>query len=159
MGPYRDKRFIAEHRGGPLLKDHHRMLILWSCLCVEHVFPLLAGKVNERILNALIIARSWAKGNVTVGEARKASVDMLSLARELTVPSEVAIVRAAGHAVATAHMADHSLGGALYALKAIKHSGLSIIAERKWQNEQLPPEIEELILSSREKKEKAMGLL
>lgn len=159
MGPYRDKRFVAEHRGGALLKDHHRQLILWSCVCVEHVFPLLAGKVNERMLNALAVARSWAKGNVTVGEARKASVDMLALARELTVPSEVAIVRAAGHAVATAHMAGHSLGGALYALKAIKHSGLSIIAERKWQNEQLPPEIEELILSSREKKEKAMGLL
>jgi hypothetical protein len=159
MGPYRDKRFIAEHRGGPLKKDHHRLLILWSCICVEHVFPLLAGKVNERILNALAVARSWANGNVTVGEARKAAADMLSLAREVTDPGVIAIVRAAGHAVATAHMADHSLGGALYALKAVKISGLSVIAERKWQNEQLSPEIEELILSSREKKEKAMGLL
>lgn len=159
MGPYRDKRFIAGHRGGPLKKDHHRELILWSCLCVEHVFALQAGQVNERILKALFIARAWAAGNVTVGEARKASADMLALARELTDPGEIAIVRAAGHAVATAHMADHSLGGALYALKAVKHSGNSVEAERKWQNEQLVPAIEELILSSREKKEKAMGLL
>jgi hypothetical protein len=32
----------------------------------------------------------------------------------------VALARAVGHAVATAHMADHSLRAADYALKAIK---------------------------------------
>jgi hypothetical protein len=159
MSPYRDKRYIAAHRGGPLPKEQHRQLILWSCACVEHVFILLAGEVNERLQNALRVARAWANGTATVGDARKASVDMLALARELTDPGVIAIVRAAGHAVATANMADHALGGALYALKAIKQAGLSIEAERKWQNEQLPPEIEELVLSSREKKEKAMGLI
>jgi hypothetical protein len=159
MAPYRDKRFVAEHRGGPLNMDQHRQLILWSCECVEHVLPLASARVNEHVQQALCVAREWAKGNTTVGEARKASVAMLALARELTDPGEIAVVRAAGHAVATAHMADHSLGGALYALKATKHAGLLIGIERKWQNAQLPPEIEELVISSREKKEKAMGLL
>lgn len=131
----------------------------WSCQCVEHVLPLASPRVNEHVQKALQMAKEWSSGDATVGQAGKASVEMLALARELTDPGQIAIVRAAGHAVATAHMADHSLGGALYALKAVKHAGLLIEIERKWQNAQLPPEIEELVLSTREKKEKAMGLL
>jgi len=49
-------------------------------------------------------------------------------------------------------MADHSLGAALYALKAVKNSGKSVDVERKWQNEQLPSEIRELVLTAREAK-------
>jgi Imm-5 like putative immunity protein len=49
-------------------------------------------------------------------------------------------------------MADHSLGSALYALKAVKNAGKSVEAERKWQNDQLPPEIKELVLTSRGEK-------
>ena len=63
-----------------------------------------------------------------------------------------------GHAVATAHMADHALGVALYALKAIQQSGNSIDEERKWQNEQLPIEIRDLILKTRGLKEKALKI-
>ena len=63
-----------------------------------------------------------------------------------------------GHAVATAHMADHALGAALYALKAIQQSGNSIDEERKWQNEQLPIEIRDLILKTRGLKEKALKI-
>jgi hypothetical protein len=51
-------------------------------------------------------------------------------------------------------MADHSLGAALYALKAVKNAGKSTDAERKWQNEQLPPEIRELVLTAIREKEK-----
>jgi len=50
-------------------------------------------------------------------------------------------------------MADHSLGAALYALKAVKCAGKPVEAERKWQNEQLPPEILELVRSARNNKE------
>jgi len=60
--------------------------------------------------------------------------------------------------VATAHMADHSLGAALYALKAVKSAGRSIDAERKWQNEQLPQEIMELVLTARSKKENVLKI-
>jgi hypothetical protein len=50
-------------------------------------------------------------------------------------------------------MADHSLGAALYALKAVKNAGRSTDAERKWQKEQLPSEIKELVLTSMSSKE------
>jgi len=50
-------------------------------------------------------------------------------------------------------MADHSIGAAEYALKAVKISGKSIEKERKWQNEKLTPDISELILTARQEKE------
>jgi hypothetical protein len=50
-------------------------------------------------------------------------------------------------------MADHSLGGSMYSLKAIRVAGGSPDDERNWQNEQLQPEIKELAISGRKMKE------
>jgi len=149
----RDQRWVAEHRGGPLKKAQHQQLIIWSCACVEHVLSQLSPDIDDRLKYALLIAKQWATGNATVGGARKASVGAHAAAREFSNPIEIAISRASGHAVATAHMADHSLGGTLYSLKAVKLAGKSVEAERTWQNQQLPPEIKELVLSTRIEKE------
>jgi hypothetical protein len=149
----RDKRFIAEHRGGLLKKDHHRQLIKWACKCSEHVLPLCSEKVDERLIKALLIAKEWATGNAKVGDAMKASVGSHAAARASANPISIAVARSVGQAVATAHMADHSLGAAIYALKAVKFADKSIDAERKWQNEQLPSEIMELVLTTRTEKE------
>jgi len=73
------------------------------------VLPLFGKKIDERLLHALFIANEWAKGKATVGDAMKASVEAHAAAREATDPVSTAIARAVGHAVATAHMADHSL--------------------------------------------------
>ena len=150
----RDNRFIAEHRGGLLTKKHHHQLMIWACICAEHVLPLLDGTLDERLKNALLIAREWANGNTTAGEAMKASAGAHAVARVLTDPTSIAVARAVGQAVASAHMADHSLEAAIYALKAIKSAGKSIVTERKWQNEQLPLEIKEIVLTTRTIKEK-----
>ena len=149
----RDKRFIAEHRGGPLKKEQHRQLIKWAYGCVEHVLPLFGEKLDERLKNAILIAKEWEKGNATVGDARNAAFGAIDLANESSNPISIAIARAAGQAVATAHMADHSLGAAVYALKAVKNAGKSVDEERKWQNEQLPSEIMDLVLTTRSQKE------
>jgi hypothetical protein len=149
----RDKRFIAEHRGGLLKKEQHRQLIKWACDCTEHVLPLSSETLDERLKNALLIAKEWANGNTTVGDAMKASVASHAVARESSNPTSIAVARSIGQAVATAHMADHSLGAAVYALKAVKNAGKSIDAERKWQNKQLPSEIMELVLTTRSEKE------
>ena len=154
----RDKRFVAEHRGGPLKKEQHYQLMKWACACAEHVLPLFGKTIDERLKHTLFIAKEWAKGKTTVGEARKAAIASHAAARESSNPIAIAVARAVGHAVATAHMADHSLGAALYALKAVKNSGKSINAERKWQNEQLPSEIKKLVLTARNKKEQIFKL-
>ena len=148
----RDQRFVAEHRGGPLKKEQHRQLIRWACDCAENVLPLFGEKVDERLNYALLIAEEWSNGKATVGDARNASLQAIAVANESSNPIAIAVARAVGHAVATAHMADHSLVSALYALKAVKNAGKSIDAERKWQNEQLPAEIMELVLTARSKK-------
>lgn len=149
----RDKRFIAAHRGGPLTKERHFQLMLWACSCAEHVLPYFGEKPDHRLINAIQTGRNWTNGSASVGEARKAAVGCLVLARELNDPVSVAVVRAAGHAVATAHMADHSPGASLYALKAVNIAGGSPETERKWQDAQLPDEIRELALSGRSMKE------
>jgi phosphoglycerate dehydrogenase-like enzyme len=153
----RDKRFIAEHRGGLLKKEQHLQLIKWACDCAENVLSLFGEKLDNRLKDALFIAKG-AKGKVTVADARNASLKAIAVANESSNPVAIAVARAVGHAVATAHMADHSLGAALYALKAIKNAGKSVDAERKWQNEQLPSEIKELVLSTRSKKEKDLKI-
>lgn len=150
----RDQRFVAEHRGGVLNKVQHRQLMTWSCACVEHVLDLYGPVLEERIAMALRMGKAWVIGEATVGEARRASVDMLALARELVNPVQIALVRAAGHAVATAHMADHSMGGALYAIKAVNCAGKSMEEEHIWQVAQLPLEMKDFVLEVMELKAK-----
>jgi hypothetical protein len=150
----RDKRFVTEHRGGTLKKVQHIQLIIWASACAEHVLPLLGEKLDDRLLYALFIASEWGKDKVSVGNAMKASQGAHAVARESSDPVKIAVARAIGHAVATAHMADHSLGSALYALKAVKSKGDSVDLERKWQNDHLPFEIRDLIISAMINKEK-----
>jgi hypothetical protein len=146
----RDQRFVAVHRGGLLIKEHHHQLMSWAADCAEHVLPFFAEPVDARLLEALQTARAWARGEIPVGNAQKASVQSHAVARELVNPAAIAVARAVGQAVATAHMADHSLGAALYALKAVKAADQSVDAEKTWQHKQLPLEINELVLSALE---------
>lgn len=159
----RDKRFVAVHRGGLLTKENHHKLIKWARACAEHVLSLSDGTLDARLLHALHVAKEWENGNVPVGDAMKASVGAHAVAREATNPISIAVARSIGHAVATAHMADHSLGGPLYALKAVKCADGSIDEERKWQKEQLqqlqlPSEVMELVLITLMEKEKAFKI-
>ena len=154
----RDNRFVAVHRGGPLTKDQHHQLIRWARECSEHVLPLIGENIDKRLIYALYVAEKWEKEKATVGEARKASVSAHVVARESSNPIITAVARSIGHTVATPHMADHSLGAALYALKAVKNAGKSVEAERKWQSEQLPSEVMELVLTAMNLKEKHFKL-
>jgi hypothetical protein len=146
----RDKRFVAEHRGGQLTRERHRQLMLWAIQCAQHVLPIYGEKIDPRLENALKVAEAWRMGKASVGDARNAAVAAHDVAREASNPAAVAVARAVGHAVATAHMADHSLGPVVYGLKAVKAAGGSVEAERKWQIEHLPANVKELVLSALE---------
>jgi hypothetical protein len=145
----RDKRFIAENRGGPLKKEQHYQIITWACDCAEHVVHLIREPLDERLSHALKVVQEWKSGNASVGEAMKASTAAHAVARESSGPTARAVARSIGQAVATAHMADHALGAAWYAVKAVNLAGQSTDAERRWQDEHLPPEIKDLILTAR----------
>ena len=151
----RDNRFRAEHRGGPLSLTNHRLLAIWAADCVEHALPLFTSEYPEddRPKKAIEAARAWSHGKISVGEARTAAFDTHTSAREADVKAAQFIARAAGHAAGTAHMADHAPNAALYVIKAIKASSkqdkkdILVEEERKWQQQQLPEAIKELVLS------------
>lgn len=145
----RDRRFVAVHRGGPLDAAKHRLLASWAAHCAEHLLPLFEEcSSDDRPRRAVQTARAWIQGEASVGACQKAAVGAHAAARSVTNKAAVAAARAAGHAVATAHAADHSLGPVIYGLKAIEAAGGSTDAERTWQLEQLPDEVRELVVSA-----------
>ena len=137
--------FIAEHLGGPLTKENHRKLSRWARECSEHVLSLAGNDIDKRLLYALEISKKWENGNVPTGIAMKASLDAHAVAREAEEPAYKAVARSVGQTVATAHMADHSIGGAFYALKAVKLANKDIKKEREWQIKKLNELSSELI--------------
>lgn len=148
----RDKRFVAEHRGGPLKKEQHHELIKWASDSAEHVLYLFGEPVDTRLLNAIKVAGDWKDGKASVGDARNASLEAINVAKESSNLTQSMVARSVGHAVATAHMADHALVAAWYALKAVKSADKSVDNERRWQDGQLPSDIMELVLSARKAK-------
>jgi Imm-5 like putative immunity protein len=145
----RDRRFVAVHRGGRLDKTKHVLLALWASDCAERVLPLFEEcSADDRPRRAIETARAWARGKVSVGAAQKAAVAAHAAARGVKNKSAIAAARAAGHAVATAHMADHSLGPVIYAMKALEAKGVPAEVERMWQIEQLPADLQELVVSA-----------
>jgi len=80
----------------------------------------------------------------------KASLGAHAAARESSDATLKAVAKSVGLTVATAPMADHSTGAALYAPKVLKHAGKSADEEREWQKKklhQLPSGIAELVLT------------
>lgn len=148
--------FIAEHRGGPLSKENHHKLMKWARQCSEHVLFLVDQEIDDRLLFALEVSKKWEEGSMTTGVAMKASLDAHAVARQSDNPIYKAVARSIGQTVATAHMADHSLQGASYALNAIQHASMDVNIEREWQIEklgELPSDIIEIV-----KKRKALKL-
>ena len=85
-------------------------------------------------------------------QARQAAYAAFAAAKIATGAARES-ARAAGHAVATAHMADHELCAAAYALRAVRAAssmGTWDDAGRNecyWQRERLPDAIRALVLS------------
>jgi hypothetical protein len=145
----RARQFVAEHRGGSLSIEQYCKLIIWACDCSKHVLHLFGKRIDKRLTHALNVAMAWIQGKASVGDARKASLGAIAVANEISDKTAIAVARAVGHAVATAHMADHCLRSAWYALKAVKCAGGSVDEERRWQNEQLSSEVLDLVLTAR----------
>jgi hypothetical protein len=149
----RDRRFVAKHRGGPLSKNKHYLMALWAAACAEHVLSVLwKNDIDQRPINAVRQARAWAGGEISVGDARKAAVAAHASARASRNAAATAAARAAGHAAATAHMADHCMATAWYALKGAELGGNNAERERRWQVRKLPKAIRDLVVSGCERR-------
>lgn len=149
----RDERFVTFRRGGTLADPHHHLLALWAASCAEHVLQLFesARPEDARPRRAIGHARAWARGEVTMMQARAAGGHAMGAARDLRGAARHAAY-AAGQAGAVAHVAAHELGAAAYAIKAVRAAapvGESDAAGRRecrWQRDQLPDPIRDLVL-------------
>jgi hypothetical protein len=149
----RDPRFITVRRGGTLQDAHHRLHAVWAADCAQHVLPFFeqTQPSDDRPRRAIDQARAWARGEITMTQARTAAFAAHAAAREAFGAAKEA-ARAAGHAVAVAHMAAHELGAAAYAIRAARAAAPEDQREEagrlecQWQRAQLPGEIRELVL-------------
>ena len=149
----RDPRFITVRRGGTLQDADHHLLAIWAADCAQHVLHLFEEMQpnDDRPRRAIELARAWTRGEITMSQARAAAGTANAAARELSGAARHAAY-AAGQAAAVAHVAAHELGAAAYAIKAARAAAPGCEGESagrlecRWQREQLPDAIRELVL-------------
>jgi len=133
-------------------KEDQRLLAIWAADCAERVIPyfLRAFPDDERPCRAIETCRTYVRTGVfSMAGIRGASLAAHAAAR-MAKENDAACfaARAAGQAVATAHVPQHALGSAYYALKAVAaadpaNAGEKIAEEREWQLRRLPDHLRE----------------
>ena len=128
-------------------KTDHKTLAIWAVDCAERVLPYFEEKYSEdhRPRNALETLQTWINTGVfRMAVIRKASLDAHAAAREVGEDNAAhSAARAAGQAVATAHVPTHSIGAAIYALQAVHRAArasdadAAVAKERDWQYQHL----------------------
>ena len=146
----RDPRFITVRRGGSLEEADHHLLAAWAADCAQHVLHLFeqARPRDDRPRRAIELGRAWARGEIRWAEARTAAGHANAAARDLRGAARHAAY-AAGQAAAVGHVAAHELGAAAYAIRAARAAADDEEAGRRecrWQRDQLPDEIRDLVL-------------
>lgn len=153
LSDIRDPRLVTVRRGGTLDHADHRRLALWAADCAEHVLDHFerARPGDGRPRRAIELGRAWARDEVTMAQARTAAGHAMGAARDLDGAARHAAY-AAGQAAAVAHVAAHDLGAAAYAIKAARAAAPQGDGESagrlecRWQRDQLPEAIRELVL-------------
>jgi hypothetical protein len=139
---YKDERIVELVR-----RTDHTTLAVWAIDCAKHVLPYFEEKYPEyhRPRNAIETLQTWINTGVfKMAVVRKASLDSHTAACEVGESNAARpAARAAGQAVATAHVPTHSICSAIYALQAIHRATNSsdaeaaIAKERDWQYQHL----------------------
>jgi hypothetical protein len=144
-------KFSVTHKDEPMLalmrKSDHKTLAVWAIDCVERVLPYFEEKYpkDRRPRTAIETLQAWiTTGVFKMAEIRKASLSSHAAAREVGEDNAArSAARAAGQAVATAHVPSHSIGAANYALQAIHRAAspseaeAAVAKEREWQYRRL----------------------
>lgn len=161
-----DPRLVTIRRGGMLTDADHHRLAWWAALSAEHVLGLFetARPADHRPREAIEHIRAWTRGEVPMMQSRAAGGHAMGAARDLRWAPRFAAY-AAGQAAAVAHVAAHDLGAAAYAIKAARAAVPAAEAETagrrecRWQRDQLPEEIRELVLDDQQRRNELCWLL
>ena len=155
----RDPRLITMRRGGTLTDADHHLLALWAATCAEHVLPLFedAAPDDPRPRQAIDAARAWVRGQLSMMRSRALGGHAMGAARPLRGSARFAAY-AAGQAACVAHVAEHDLGAAAYAIKAAQAAATPAESERArqlecaWQRAQLPPQLRDLVIEDQRRR-------
>lgn len=155
----RDPRLVTVRRGGSLTDADHRRLALWAAECAEHVIGLFEAVAPDdpRPRQAIEATRSWVRGELAMMATRAAGGHAMGAARPLRGAARFAAY-AAGQAACVAHVPEHDLGAAAYAIKAVRASAppaeavAAGRAECAWQRDRLPSEIRALVLTDQQRR-------
>ena len=137
------------------LQNDHRLLARWAADCADRVYPYFAQVYpqDERPAIAIATCRTWIRTGVfQMAVIRTASLASHAAARDAKdYASACFAARAAGHAAATPHVAQHAYGAAYYALKAIvaadpNSAEVQVAREREWQSQQLAAQLRHEIM-------------
>jgi Imm-5 like putative immunity protein len=158
----RDPRLITVRRGGTLGDDEHHLLATWAADCAEHVLHVFEEDTadDDRPRRAIEMGRAWARGEVPMMQARAAGGHAMAAARTRWGPAREAAF-AAGQAACVAHVAEHELGAAAYAIRAIRAAAPEDDREAagrrecRWQRERLPDPIRALVLDDQRRRNEA----
>lgn len=154
----RDPRMVTIRRGGLLTDTDHQLLALWAAACAEHVLGYFEREQpdDSRPRDAIAAARAWARGEMPMMRARAAGGHAMGAARPLTGAARFAAY-AAGQAACVGHVAEHDLGAAAYAIKAVRSAHpdnpQAGRKERDWQRDQLPDAIRNLVLEDQARRD------
>ncbi len=130
-------------------KQDQRLLAIWAADCAERVLPFFekAYPKDNRPRKAIEACRTWVRTGVfKMADIRKASLSSHAAAREAKENNAACFAaRAAGQAVATAHVPQHAFGAAYYALKLAAANSANakakIAKELNWQTQHLPKKL------------------
>lgn len=118
-------------------KTDQKTLAVWAIDCAKHVLPYFEDEYPQdpRPRQALETLQNWIDtGEFKMAVIRKASLDSHAAARETNEDNPArSAARAAGQAVATAHVPTHAIGAAIYVLQAIHRANGDVTRERDWQ--------------------------
>lgn len=124
-------------------RQEQRSLAIWAADCAERVLPFfeIPYPKDDRPRKAIEACREWALTGVFMAEIRKAALAAHAAAREAKDDDAACFAaRAAGQAVATAHVPEHAFGASYYALKVVAAADHDdkIAKELDWQSRRLP---------------------
>ena len=140
-------RFSIAHNDDEMLAlvqdTDQKTLAVWAIECAERVLPFYEQQfpADQRPRYAIEALQAWIEtGIFRMAIIRKASLDAHAAARDVGADTPArSAARAAGQAVATAHVPRHAYGPAVYAQQAIYRASLpaeadaAVAGERDWQ--------------------------
>jgi hypothetical protein len=125
----------------------HKTLAVWAINCVERVLPEFEKiyPLDNRPRKAIEALKTWIEtGIFKMAVIRKASLEAHAAARDVGENNAArSAARAAGQAVAVAHVPHHAIGAVIYALQAVYRAAGSsdadsaVLIEQEWQYQDL----------------------